>query len=193
MDNILINLLEKLKQKPILYTFWGNRLRHIGTQFVEFEIQRRKNLTPIFSESKGEISFQTSQGDFTLKARCDRIDLTDDNQAIIVDYKTSINSAASYDQLKTGLAPQLPLQAIMLEKGGFGKTYSACAAQYIIVNETKNPIFNIRDMIPKKISESDKPFDVLINDIFQEFKIWIEKFYDINTAYISRRLPQFLK
>jgi ATP-dependent helicase/nuclease subunit B len=193
MNNIVNNLLESLKQRPLLYIFWGNRLHYICTQFVEFEIERRKKLTPILSEIDGKISFQTTQGDFTIKARCDRIDLTQDNQAIIVDYKTSSSSAPSYEQMKIGLAPQLPLQAIILEQGGFGKPYQSCAAHYIIVNETKNPPFEIKEMKSKQSLSSDKPFNALIHDIFEDFKIWVEKYNDINTAYISRRLPQFLK
>ncbi|MFT6083501.1 MAG: ATP-dependent helicase/nuclease subunit B [Alphaproteobacteria bacterium] len=196
MDHLLDNLTQTLKDRPILYTFWGQRLRFIGKHFVDFEIERRKHLKPVILEDKGEISFATSQGNFTLKARCDRIDVTDQNEAIIVDYKSSAGSAHSYEQMKNGLAPQLPLQAMMIQQGGFGKAYALAGANYIIVHDTKIPPFEVRDMKPKsnkKSNEVEPNFSELVGHIFNDFKLWVEKYNDINTAYTSRRLPQYLK
>jgi len=196
MDNLLFDLLETLKERPLLYTFWGQRLQHIGRSFVDFELQKRHYLKPLLSEASGQMSFPTSNGDFTIKARCDRIDLNQQQEAIIIDYKTSKASAATYDQVKKGLAPQLPLQAIMLSKGGFGKAYPIAGAQYIIVNETDDFPFLVSDMKPKSQKNADiaEPlFSELVQDIFHNFTLWVEKFNDVNTAYTSRRLPQFLK
>ncbi len=199
MRDLLDKTIETLRDRPLLYTFWGNRFRYIGMQFVDFEIERRKSLKPILSEHDGHLrfatsQFATSQGDFTLKARCDRIDLTSGGDAIIVDYKTSSAAAHSYEQMKAGFAPQLPLQAVMLRHGGFGKAYPISGAEYIVIADTKNPAFEIKAMKAKKDTDNTEPlFADLSDDIFDQFKDWVEKFNDIDTAYTSRRLPEFLK
>ncbi len=194
MSELLDKTIDRLKDRPLLYTFWGNRLRYIGMQFVDFEIERRKMLRPVLSEKDGQMVLATSQGNFTLKARCDRIDLTNEQQAIIVDYKTSASSAHSYEQMKAGFAPQLPLQAAMIRQGGFGTAYPIAGAEYIVISDSKNPAFEIKAMKAKKDTDKSEPlFYELVDTIVDEFKAWIEKFNDINTPYTSRRLPEFLK
>jgi ATP-dependent helicase/nuclease subunit B len=189
MRDLLDKTLETLKEKPLLYVFWGTRLHYIGMQFVDFEIDRRKTLTPIMYEQTGTLSFETSRGNFILKARCDRIDLNEFSEAILVDYKTSSGSATTYEKIKAGFAPQLPLQAMMLKQGGFGTAYPIAGAEYIVVADN----IDIKPMKAKKNTDIEPLFSDLVDDIFNQFKEWTENFNDENTPYISRRLPEFLK
>lgn len=189
MHKLVDDIIKTLQDKPILAVFLGNKLRSIATQFVDFEIERRKTLKPLMYEQKGTLSFATSQGNFTLSAKCDRIDLDKNGNTILVDYKTSSSSAHSYEQIKAGFAPQLPLQAMMIKQGGFGTHYQVVGAEYIIISNS----IDIKAMKPKK-NDTDEPlFSELIDNIFNQFKDWVEKYNNINTAYTSRRLPQFLK
>ena len=124
-----------------------------------------------------------------LKARCDRIDLNEFSEAILVDYKTSSGSAATYEKIKAGFAPQLPLQAMMIKQGGFGKAYPIAGAEYIVIADK----IEIKPMKAKKNTDTEPLFSDLVDDIFKQFTQWAESFNDENTPYTSRRLPEFLK
>ena len=54
---------------------------------------------------------------FKLRGIADRIERGQDGRYVILDYKTG--AARSEKQVRTGLAPQLTLEAAMLRKGGF--------------------------------------------------------------------------
>ena len=96
--------------------------------------------------------------------------------------------------MKAGFAPQLSLQAAMIQHGGFGTAYPIAGAEYIVITDEKNPTFQIKSMKAKNDKDNNEPiFTDLVDDIFNQFKDWVEKFNDVNTAYTSRRLPEFLK
>src|SRR5581483_10236912 len=66
---------------------------------------------------RGEISIPLDAGTFKLTGIADRIERLADGRYVILDYKTG--SARSEKQVRTGLAPQLTLEAAMLRHGGF--------------------------------------------------------------------------
>lgn len=69
-------------------------------------------------EEKGEIVYaDLPGGPFTAHAKADRIDRAQSGAFIIWDYKTG--RAATAPEMKAGLAPQLPLEALILESGGY--------------------------------------------------------------------------
>ena len=74
-------------------------------------------------------------GAFTLTAKADRIDKSKDGRrAAVLDYK----SGGSYPHkgIVSGKLPQLPLEMLILENGGFGKdiTVPVSKLSYIVVN-----------------------------------------------------------
>ena len=68
-------------------------------------------------KSRGELKFPVGQREFTLTARADRIEQRKDGSYAILDYKTG--AARTEKQVRTGLAPQLTLEAAILRGGGF--------------------------------------------------------------------------
>ena len=65
----------------------------------------------------GEIDIPLNEGAFKLRGIADRIERGADGRYVILDYKTG--SARTEKQVRTGLAPQLTLEAAILRKGGF--------------------------------------------------------------------------
>ena len=63
--------------------------------------------------------FRLASAQFTLSARADRIERRHDGSYAILDYKTG--AARTEKQVRTGLAPQLTLEAAILRGGKFGK------------------------------------------------------------------------
>jgi ATP-dependent helicase/nuclease subunit B len=69
------------------------------------------------TEVWGRLQFLFPEGAISLSARADRIDYLTDGTAHIIDYKTgALPSFIDIDRMKS---IQLPLEAVMLEQGGF--------------------------------------------------------------------------
>jgi ATP-dependent helicase/nuclease subunit B len=103
-----------LSDYPEAEAFWWPRFTRIARWFVEWETGRRKLVSAVFAETIGE--FDISEN-FRLIARADRIDLKNDGTLAVLDYKTGAPPTAK--QVKSGLSPQLTLQAAMLRQGAF--------------------------------------------------------------------------
>ena len=83
-----------------------------------FEQARRRDGTrPIATEISGGIDVEPAGALFRLTAKADRIDRLGDGRLAIIDYKTGRPPSA--DLVRRGLAPQLPLEAIIADQGGF--------------------------------------------------------------------------
>jgi ATP-dependent helicase/nuclease subunit B len=69
------------------------------------------------AEIRGEITIPLGNNVLTLSARADRIEQFDDGSCAILDYKTGLPPTEK--QVRTGLSPQLTLEAAILRRGGF--------------------------------------------------------------------------
>jgi ATP-dependent helicase/nuclease subunit B len=107
-----------LEDFPEARAFWWPRFKRIAHWFARWEADRRAVIAALTAETDGKIEIALRDGTFTLRGRADRIELCRDGRYIILDYKTG--AARTEKQVRTGLAPQLTLEAAMLRKGGFG-------------------------------------------------------------------------
>jgi len=106
-----------LEDFPETRAFWWPRFMRIARWFAAWEAQRRPGIATIAAEIDGKIDIPLADGAFTLTGRADRIERRADGSCVILDYKTG--SARSEKQVRTGLAPQLTLEAAILRRGGF--------------------------------------------------------------------------
>ena len=106
-----------LEDFPEARAFWWPRFRRIAQWFGGWEAGRRANFTLVAAEVRGQIEFPLTDGVFTLSGVADRIERDSDGRYVILDYKTG--SLRTERQVRTGLAPQLTLEAAMLRRGGF--------------------------------------------------------------------------
>ncbi len=93
--------------------FWWPRFEKVAENFILQEQKWREKAKPYLTEIKGEIDI----GKFTITAKADRIDKMNDGTYTIIDYKSG--NIPSSPNVKAGLSPQLPLEALILEEGGF--------------------------------------------------------------------------
>ena len=85
---------------------------------MAFEQARREaGIRPLKTEIKGGLLIGTATKPFHLTAKADRIDLLPDGRLAILDYKTGRPPAAQ--SVRDGFAPQLPLEAVIADQGGF--------------------------------------------------------------------------
>ena len=103
-----------LMDYPEAEAFWWPRFERIARWFVEWEVARRRLVQAVYAETGGEMKVSD---DFLLTARADRVDLMTDGSLAVLDYKTGQPPTAK--QVKSGLSPQLTLQAAMLRHGTF--------------------------------------------------------------------------
>jgi len=105
------------RPRAALENWWAARLERIAGWIIEAERERRRSNPPVAMEL--EISGQLPiPGGFTLKGRADRIEKRRDGSVFIMDYKTG--TPPSEKAVESGAAPQLPLEAVMVEAGVFG-------------------------------------------------------------------------
>lgn len=118
-ENSLRDLLELAKphfnKTPITRTFWWHRFEQIAEWFLN-ELQSNPVMVYL-TEQKGQLKFPLEKSIFTLKAIADRLDVLNEDRLRIIDYKTG--TPPSLKDIKNGYSPQLPLEALIADQGGF--------------------------------------------------------------------------
>jgi ATP-dependent helicase/nuclease subunit B len=99
-------------QRPGVWAFWWPRFQRVARWVVETERERRATWRNVASEAVGRASIEG----FKIEARVDRIDRGPTGLAI-VDYKTG--SLPPPREVELGFAPQLAVEAVIAERGGF--------------------------------------------------------------------------
>ena len=108
---------DPLDDYPEARAFWWPRFERIAHWFVPWAQQRARQVAGTRAEIRGETTLPFGERMFRLVARADRIERLADGSYAIVDYKTG--TAPTEKQVRTGLAPQLTLEAAILRNGGF--------------------------------------------------------------------------
>jgi ATP-dependent helicase/nuclease subunit B len=129
-----------------LHGFWWPQFKRIAQWFIDEERKLRLDVATQIAETRGEASFILAGETYSLSARADRIDILKDGTARLLDYKTGqVPSGAA---VTDGRAPQLPLEAWLLQNGGFKDAGTCIAAAFIYmklsgtetVGEIKEPV-----------------------------------------------------
>lgn len=102
---------------PEARAFWWPRFLRVARWFVDWHGARRADVRTTLAEQRGELSIALSERSFRLAARADRIDALTGGCYAIIDYKTG--RAPTEKQVRSGLSPQLTLEAAILRNGGF--------------------------------------------------------------------------
>ncbi len=106
-----------LADYPEARAFWWPRFMRIAEWFARWDRARREGMTALYAEIGGALTFPVGKRDFTLTGIADRIEQRKDGSYAIIDYKTG--AARTEKQVRTGLAPQLTLEAAILRESGF--------------------------------------------------------------------------
>lgn len=127
--------MDELALEADIRTLWEPRIEKIAHWLIQKENKWREYYLPAGREIRGSMSFEGPAGTFTLSAIADRIDLSrDGTEAALIDYKSG--GTFSQTGMVNGKYPQLPLEALILEAGGFSdlKPVNAAILSYWIVN-----------------------------------------------------------
>ena len=121
--SIFLNFVDKRlqplhKSQPQLAALLRPTLEILARRFADFEKWRRKQGMHLLTEAEGEISLNIHGKTHTLTCHADRIEIAADNGVTICDYKSG-SLPSSKKEVLPGWRPQLLLEALMMERGGF--------------------------------------------------------------------------
>jgi len=136
--------------------FWWPRFERLAQWFLEEEEKSRNGIAASHAEIKGALALPVAGQPLTLTCRADRIDLLRDGTARIVDFKTG--KVPTSAQVKSGLAPQLTLEAAMLARGAFAGIAALQTSRLLYVRlsggEPPGEITELRfDISPNEIAD----------------------------------------
>lgn len=177
-----------LPDTPQVKAFWWARFERAADWFLGFERRRRPYVAASHVERKGELVWTTAANRrFMLTGRADRIDRLTHGGYAVLDYKTG--QLPGVDETAANFAPQLPLEAAMLEMGAFEDIPPGPATSLVYVRLSGGTL-------PGEEREVGQPKDGrsaqrLGQDMLAELKKLIDRFEDENTPYTSRDHPKF--
>ena len=162
--------------------FYTAKFEKTAQWLIKNEQTYRSQIKHIFSEVKGQINLSMPTGDVIIEARADRIDETKDGCYRILDYKTG--KARTKAEIKSGYAPQLPIEALIAHQGGFSKDGR-------LLGQKKVDAL-IYEVLSKKITVYDEDIDDLIEKTKQHLVALISAFDFQTTPYLARPNPKHL-
>ena len=161
--------------------FWWPAFEKIVDWITETEQQYRVGIKKVHNEQSGRFCFDSPMGRFTVTAKADRVDETVDGKINIIDYKTG--KARTPKEVAKGFAPQLPIEGLIAQSGGFSDIPAADVNRLIYWQLAKKQTI-IEDNMPKLLSETEQRLKELINI-----------FSFASTPYIChpnpRRIPEY--
>lgn len=102
---------------PEIEAFWWPKYEDEINWVIEHECSCRDRIRTLHNEVKGSMEMNGPRGKFTISAIADRIEELENGELNIIDYKTG--KKRSTDELEKGKAPQLPIEGLIAQKGGF--------------------------------------------------------------------------
>jgi ATP-dependent helicase/nuclease subunit B len=145
--------------------FWLRRFDDIAGFMEKYEAENQAVAS--YAEIRGQIEIDG----FTLFATADRIDVYADGGASVIDYKTG--APPSKREVENLFAPQLPIEAMILDGDGFpGVKARAAGIKYI----------NLNALSTREIADVDRILSLTRGKIRATIKAFDRK----ETPYISR-------
>jgi len=173
----------KLAAQPQVAAMWWPRFARVAEWFAEIERKRRIEAARVAAEVTGEIELTAPGGPFTLKARADRVEIGRDGRLTIVDYKTG--PLPSRTEVRLGLAPQLVIEAMIAERGGFAKIRGAEAGLLLYLQLKGSEATPGTELDP-----AGDDLRRLIDEAAAGVERLIAHFDDPATAYLPVPLPE---
>jgi ATP-dependent helicase/nuclease subunit B len=174
-----------LADYPEARAFWWPRFLRIAQWFAQWDGARRDGIKALHAEIRGELKFRVGKHEFTLSAIADRIEQRKDGNYAILDYKTG--AARTEKQVRTGLAPQLTLEAAILRGGGFNTIAAGSVSELSYVTlKGGEPAGK-----PNEINFKDGTPDSQADHALARLKELAARFEDAGTPYLSLVHPMW--
>lgn len=159
---------------PTMRHLWRAQIDRIASWFLMTEVERQVRGKPAYFEHEGSTS--STNPPFTLKAKADRIDVGENRNALIYDYKTG---APPSRKKQVAFEKQLLLEAAIVSRGGFeglqGRTVTT--AEYIGLGSNPGIVAAPLD---------SEPPEKVWAELCELLALWRDR----KTGYIARMAPE---
>ncbi len=177
LHKILDAHLSKWSDIAFIDLFWRQKFSVILNWFLGEEYRRRDERFQVVVEKEGRIELSIGQRLIRVTARADRIELHQDNNYQIIDYKSG--NSPSKLAVSSGKAVQLLVEAAILSKGGFNLPKKTAQDIELFYWQLKG-----RETAPAKIDDvTPDDFDVSI--IFDQLFELVQSFENEEQPYLS--------
>ena len=135
--------------------FWWPQLESLASWLMDYDNRLRGAGHKSFVETKGEVAFQAGDREITFMAKADRIVVSAEGEAHIIDYKTG--GVPTKKSVEQGRSTQMLVEAALLEKEGFSQIGKASAAhlEYWKLRGRGLPLTEIKDVSQKELAFED--------------------------------------
>ena len=179
--------MQQLLENAAFRAFQWPRVEKSLDYYLEFEAQRRGDIAALHCEANGSLKLTLDDHSiFTLKGRADRLEIDRDGGVTLVDFKTGL--VPSKKVIQAGFAPQLTLEAMMVDCGGFKAVPEgaiAKAALYLKLGGGEGGA-------ETELKWTNKSFNDVVADHYTELLVLLNQFRDETTPYLSRPFVQYL-
>ncbi len=159
---------------PAARMFWSARIDRVADWFIENEGRRQSYSSPVAFEQAARGTHEFTDLGFTLTGYADRIDLTQDGDALIYDYKTGTPPSKKEQQV---FDKQLLIEAAVVEQGGFKEVGVASVAHAAFIGLGAKPV------------EIEAPLvDEPPREVLRGLHELIAKYLDETQGFTSRRI-----
>jgi ATP-dependent helicase/nuclease subunit B len=172
--------------------------REAAAWAAAFETRRRSDGRSIHVEVRGQMTLDVQGVPHELTAKSDRIEITPEGLAHILDFKTG--SAPTGKMIDTGFAPQLTLTAAILMAGGFAKLTAGSLTPGSLTPGDLTPgdltYVKITGRNPAGLEETRKSGDASVeaaDKAIEGARKLLGRYLDPTQGYASRTAPQFVK
>lgn len=156
--------------------FWWPNFVKTAEWITDKENSYRQDIERVYNELTGKFEFESPAGTFTITAKADRVDVKKSGGINIIDYKTG--QARSAKEIEHSYAPQLPIEALIAEKGGFDGLPAAKAEALIYWQ------------LGRKESGVFDNIEVVLQNTFERIRKLAALFDFEDTPYISKPNPK---
>ncbi len=163
---------------PAARSLWRARIARIADRFAAEEAARRRTAAPLLLEQRGALVLPGLS--FTLTAQPDRIDRDADGRLVVYDYKAG--GVPTAPEVKH-FDKQLPLEAMMAERGAFPGVPAAPVAR--IVHVGLSPLRSRALPVRDGGTDAQDP-----DRIMDELLALIGSYADPAQGYTARRAPR---
>jgi ATP-dependent helicase/nuclease subunit B len=170
---------------PEVAGFWWPGYLRIARWLAGWEEARAGDTLRSVAEISGALDLTLGDGSsFRLTGRADRIDLMRDGRLAIIDYKTGMPPGVA--EVIAGNAPQLTLEAAMVERGAFKDVPAGEVAELIYLRLSGRGAGGEE----RAIAPKDQSLQALCQAHLAELVGTLTRYRDPAMGYLSRRMPR---